>query len=151
MQARAIMTSDLDTVRTGGVEAVLGPGGSAQAVSAVAYSPPGGMLLATGGVDGIVRLYDMPQHKLVATRPNGHKPGAVNSLAFAPNGIILATGSSDGKVRLFTVSQDKLALVRTARANTPSKSRQREPVQWRVRLGRQQRRVRAVRFDACRG
>ena len=128
VQARAIMTSDLETVRAGGIEAVLGPGGSAQAVSALAYSRSG-VLLATGGVDGIVRLYDLRQHKLVATLPNGHKPGAINSLAFAPNGATLATGSSDGKVRLFTVSQDKLALVRTATCQYAVKSIEREPGQ----------------------
>ncbi len=117
-QARTVMTSDLETVRAAGFEAVLGPGGSAQAVSALAYSPSGA-LLATGGVDGLVRLYDLRQHKLVATLPNGRKPDVVNSVAFGPNGATLATGSRDGKVRLFTVSQDKLTLVRTASANTP--------------------------------
>ena len=117
-QARTVMTSDLETVRAGGIEAVLGTGGSAQAVGALAYSRSG-VLLATGGADGIVRLYDLPQHKLVATLPNGRTHGAVSSVAFAPSGATLATGSTDGKVRLFTVSQDKLALVRTATANTP--------------------------------
>jgi WD40 repeat protein len=117
--ARTVMTSDLETVRAAGVERLLGPGGDAQAASAVAYSPSG-ELLATGGVDGFVRLYDLPRHKLVATLPNGRPRGPVNSMVFAPNGATLATGSSDGKVRLFTVSPDKLTLVSAATANTPS-------------------------------
>jgi hypothetical protein len=106
LQARAIMTSDLETVRTAGVEAVLGPGGAAQGLNAVAYSP-NGELLAAGGADGIVRIYDIRQRKLVAMLPNGPRHGAVNSVAFAPGGTLLATGSSDGRVRLFTVSRDK--------------------------------------------
>ena len=101
---------------------------------ALAYSRSGA-LLATGGADGIVRLYDMPQHKLVATLPNGPKRGAVNSVAFAPSGAMLATGSSDGRVRLFTVSQDKLALVRTAIANTPSNPADQTPVSGEYGIG----------------
>ncbi len=134
LQARTVMTSDLETVRAGGIEAVLGPGGAAKALDAVAYSP-NGELLAAGGTDGIVRIYDIRQRKLVAMLHNGPRRAAVNSVAFAPSGALLATGGSDGRVRLFTVSQDKLALVHTAIANRATNTADQTPISGEYGVG----------------
>ena len=82
--------------------------------------------------------------------PTGARTGAISSVAFAPNGATLATGSSDGRVRLFTVSQDKLTLVSTASANTPPNPADESSVSGEYGSA-SKRRVRAVRFDACRG
>jgi WD40 repeat protein len=60
-------------------------------------------LLATGGIDGAVRLWD---HKTGVIRPtlSGHKSW-VNSLAFHPGGKLLASGSSDGTIQLWAVAE----------------------------------------------
>jgi WD40 repeat protein len=119
VQARSIMTSDLEAVRESGLEAVLGPTAPANPASpatAIAYSS-NGELLATGDDDGLVSLYDVPERRLLATVPNGRDQDAVNSLAFAPDGTLLATAGAKGMVRLFTVSGRGLALLDTVAAN----------------------------------
>ena len=119
VQARAIMTSDLEAVRESGLESVLGPVGPADPASparGIAYSS-NGALLATGDDDGLVSLYDVPERRLLAVVPNGRDKGKVNRLAFAPDGTMLATAGFDGMVRLFTVSARGLALLQTVGAN----------------------------------
>jgi tetratricopeptide (TPR) repeat protein len=64
----------------------------------VAFSPDG-RRLATAGVDGTVKLWDLPSLREVATF-TGHE-GPVNSVAFSPDGLTLASASEDATVQLW--------------------------------------------------
>lgn len=67
-------------------------------VFAVALSPDA-RLVATGGVDELVRVWDVETGTLQAELP-GHD-GFVYSAAFSPDGQLLATGGRDRVVRLW--------------------------------------------------
>lgn len=68
---------------------------------------PDGQMLATGGEDGFVRLWQR-DGQMVAALP-GHKR-AVLSVAFSPVGRLLATGGGDHSVRLWNL--DTLTCIR---------------------------------------
>ena len=70
-------------------------------VYAVAWSP-NGSILATGGQDGTVRLWNSEGSVNYAVL-RGHT-GVVYSVAFSPDGTTLASGSSDDTVRLWNVN-----------------------------------------------
>jgi WD40 repeat protein len=76
----------------------------------VAFSPDD-KILATGSIDGTVKLWDARTGEDLATL-KGHKSW-VNSLAFTPDGLTLATGGSDATVRLWDVAKrEELAVLR---------------------------------------
>lgn len=79
--------------------------GHTKPVLGVAFSPDGRML-ASGGNDNIIHLWDVWTGKSKKTL-TGHTRG-VSSVAFSPDGKILASGSWDGTVRLWDVSTGKL-------------------------------------------
>ncbi len=73
--------------------------GQMDRVRSVAVSPDGS-LLATGGDDRQVVLYDAQTREPVGQPLAGHE-GAVWSLAFSPDGLLLASAGHDGTVRLW--------------------------------------------------
>jgi serine/threonine protein kinase/WD40 repeat protein len=76
----------------------LHPGGA----TALAWAPDG-KLVASGGVDGVVRLWD-PHDGQVKVEYALHAPRPVTCLAFSPDGRFLASGGADQVIRLQDVS-----------------------------------------------
>lgn len=74
-------------------------------VSAVAFSPDGG-LIASGSEDHRVRLWQLSSARLVR-RLEGHS-SAVTAVAFSPDGGAVASASKDRTVRLWDVRSGKL-------------------------------------------
>ena len=90
-------------VTSGGLLALLE--GYTDGLLSLAYSP-GGESLATGGRDGLIRLYDrsaQPGSVLenVSPMPGGQTLySPVSALAFSPDGRELASGGYDGTLRV---------------------------------------------------
>ena len=78
---------------------------STDKVLAVAFSADGS-LLAHGGRDNVVHLWDMASQKLVGQPLTGHADN-IMSLAFSPRDKILASGSGDSTVRLWDVTNPR--------------------------------------------
>jgi len=74
-------------------------GHDAIAVS-LAFSPDGA-LLASGHVDGLVRLWELAKGEEVAVKLRHES--SVPALTFSPDGVTLASGSLDSNVRLWDV------------------------------------------------
>ena len=74
-------------------------------VHAVAYSADGA-LIASGGSDSEVRIYNAKEGKRVATL-KGHE-GAIFTLAFNPRPNQIAAGGYDGKVRIYGTTKGEL-------------------------------------------
>jgi WD40 repeat protein len=68
-------------------------------VFALAFSP-NGRLLATAGIDGVIRVYNVPGFSL-ADAFRG--VDSTDALAFSPDGRLLALGNNTGDVYLFSV------------------------------------------------
>jgi WD40 repeat protein len=70
-------------------------------VTSVAFSPDGN-ILAAGGVDGAVQLWDVRKRHRIG-QPLTRHTSSITSVAFSPKGNILATSSDDNTVRLWNV------------------------------------------------
>jgi WD40 repeat protein len=67
-------------------------------INSVAFSPVDRNVLAIGGSNGELKLWDIDKHKETIAPGNS---GEISSVAFSKEGNILATGSYDGGVRLW--------------------------------------------------
>ena len=65
-----------------------------------------GVMLATGGDDGIIRLWDAETRKSVGDLTGSSSP--VKQLSFSPDGTTLASGSQDKTLRLWDIKQRKI-------------------------------------------
>ncbi|MFH1194966.1 MAG: TIR domain-containing protein [bacterium] len=79
--------------------------GNSAGVYAVAFHKDGNFTAAAGG-DGILRIYDINDGKLIRTL-EGHQ-SSVNSVAFSPNGDFIISGSDDKSVKLWDAKSGKL-------------------------------------------
>src|SRR6185295_18224206 len=100
---RSILVWDIESGETDAIYT-----GHREWVNAVAFSPDG-KKLASGSVDGEIRIWDVPtrgprREPQMIDRPlqtlAGHK-GSVNSLTFNSDGKLLVSGSSDASMKLW--------------------------------------------------
>jgi WD40 repeat protein len=66
-----------------------------------AFKSPDGKYIASGAIDGIINIFDMPTGKLLNT-PEGHAM-PIRSLTFSPDSTKLLTGSDDGHMKIYDV------------------------------------------------
>jgi WD40 repeat protein len=137
---------------SGGPDAILrdqdGP------VYAIAFSPDG-QLLASGGLDGVVRVWNLATLREQLRFP-GHT-GFVESVVFSPDGKTLVstdTGDHDRSVRLWDIPSGRL-MATVPKSKLPSWTRRTRPISpdgsLRVEADRQHHFKTLILFDANSG
>jgi hypothetical protein len=63
---------------------------------------PDGTVLASGGLDRALRLWDVVKGKGIGSPLTGHT-GAISTIAFSPDGTLVASGDEDHWIRLWDV------------------------------------------------
>ena len=106
LSVQAARTADTFTTQSTLLSALLAqphpmslPYGQPGGVRALAYGPDG-RILATGGDDHAIRLWNAATGQEIGAPLTGHT-GTVTSVAFSPDGTLLASGSADQTVRLW--------------------------------------------------
>jgi serine/threonine protein kinase len=79
-------------------------------VQAIAWSPRG-LYVATGGADGMVKLWRAENLEQARTY-RGHRD-AVGALTFSPDGKLLASAGQDGSIRIWATAASRLYRVLT--------------------------------------
>jgi WD40 repeat protein len=74
-------------------------------INSIAFSPDGN-ILASGGLENTIILWDIKMREPIGEALKGHKD-SIRSLAFSPDGKILASGSNDGTIILWDVATRK--------------------------------------------
>jgi len=67
---------------------------------------PDGKLLATAGIDGTTRLWNLSEQQVTELKEH---QGIVNSVSFSPDGKLLATTGRDSTTRLWNLSGQQVA------------------------------------------
>lgn len=76
-----------------------------------------GTMLASGGEDGTMFLWNLPDEELISTL---HGSGvSVNSVTISPDGRFLAAGDEDGLVRIYLAQSDELIQFAASRTTRP--------------------------------
>jgi hypothetical protein len=88
--------------------------GHTKAVWSVTYSPDGGRI-ASGAMDGTVRIWDAESGRELRTLLRGYA-FHVFSVAYSPDGARIASGAEDGTVRIWDVESGRE--LRTLRGHT---------------------------------
>jgi WD40 repeat protein len=68
---------------------------------------PNGRVIASAGVDGVIKLWQL-NGKLLTTLPEAESIDGIFGLKFSPNGDEIATASGNGSIKLLTQSGQKL-------------------------------------------
>jgi WD40 repeat protein len=89
--------------------------GHADPVTSVAIGPDSRQL-ASGSVDGTVRIWDAYTGSEIKQMPDA--AGAITRVAFSRTGDVVASGSSDGKIRLWDLNTDAVRRIETGQPVT---------------------------------
>ncbi len=74
-------------------------------VSSVKFSPDGKYLASGSYTEETIKIWSIPEGKLIKTKNVYWKTYSVNTIAFSPGGKILASGSHDDAIKLWSIPE----------------------------------------------